>query len=78
MVLEEILTKLPQLTTREQLLLLEALSRTLRTNSELTDQDAVERTAFWASFGAWQQTPGEPTLEALVAERRSKSEPPTL
>lgn len=38
----------------------------------------ADHTAFWASFGAWQETPGEPALETLVAERRSKSEPPAL
>jgi hypothetical protein len=37
----------------------------------------ADLTAFWASFGAWQETPGEPTLETLVAERRSQPEPPT-
>jgi hypothetical protein len=40
--------------------------------------DAPDRSAFWASFGAWQETSGEPTLETVVVERRSKSEPPAL
>jgi hypothetical protein len=34
--------------------------------------DAPDQSAFWASFGAWQETPREPTLETLVAERRSR------
>lgn len=37
-----------------------------------TPAEEPDHTAFWASFGAWQETPGEPTLETLVAERRSK------
>jgi hypothetical protein len=37
MVLDEILTKIPQLTTREQLLLLEAVSRALRNDIETHD-----------------------------------------
>jgi hypothetical protein len=40
--------------------------------------DDPDRSAFWASFGAWHETPGEPALETLVAERRSKPEPPAL
>lgn len=83
MTVEEMLITIPKLTTREQLLLLEAVSRALRNDiaahgRERSGEDADDRTAFWASFGAWTETPGEPTLEALVAERRSKSEPPTL
>lgn len=34
--------------------------------------DETDHSTFWASFGAWQETPGEPSLESLVAERRSK------
>lgn len=40
--------------------------------------EQADLTVFWASFGAWQETPGEPALETLVAERRSKPEPPAL
>lgn len=40
--------------------------------------EKADQTAFWGSFGAWHETPGEATLEELVAERRSKSEPPAL
>nr|WP_044200425.1 hypothetical protein [Oscillochloris trichoides] len=88
MILEDILIKIPRLTTREQLLLLEAISRALRsdietyatstTKHDLSTQNKEDRAAFWASFGAWKQSPSEPTLEVLVTERYSKQEPPTL
>lgn len=34
--------------------------------------DETDHSTFWVSFGAWQEMPGEPSLESLVAERRSK------
>ncbi len=44
MILEDILTTIPKLTTREQLLLLEALSRALRTELETpTPHGSAER-----------------------------------
>ena len=44
MTLSEILTKIPELTTREQLVLLEALSRALRVEMEPgTNQGSAER-----------------------------------
>lgn len=44
MTIEEMLIKIPQLTTREQLLLLEALSRALRSNLEThTTHGSAER-----------------------------------
>ncbi|WP_129629667.1 hypothetical protein [Candidatus Oscillochloris fontis] len=85
MTIEDILIRIPRLTTREQLLLLEAVSRALRTDMETfmcdpnrSAEDSDDRRSFWNSFGAWKQSPGEPTLEVLVAERLSKQEPPTL
>ncbi len=92
MILEDILINIPRLTTREQLLLLEAISRALRSDIEtyatsrsaipiehdLSAQSEEDRAAFWASFGAWKQSPSEPTLEVLVTERYSKQEPPIL
>lgn len=34
--------------------------------------DRADLTAFWASFDTCQETPDEPALKTLVAERRSK------
>ncbi len=63
MTLSEMITKLPELTTREQLLLLEALSRALRTDLESpSPAERAER---------------EATVDRLFGALRSDSEPPT-
>ena len=70
MTLQEMLAELPQLTTRERLVLLEALSRSLRDDlSEALPERQAEREATVDRlFGALQAADPLPTDEALREE----------